>query len=292
MSKTILCAVDLGAEAGEAIRQAADAAAGSDAELVVFHAYEVLPMVSGTFPEYTPVQLDLLESAKRAAREALQATVTRMGLRVPVRVEVETALGAYAAIVERAEAVEAVLIVVGSRRAKAIDRLLLGSVAEKVVRYAHCPVLCARRSPAAGRVLVAADLSPASLAAITTGATEAQRRQVPLLVVHGLGAGRDLLESPQSRTAMRIQAEEQIQRWLMSADLRAEVVVEDGEPVFEVCRLAEQLPAQLVIVGATGRTGLKRVLLGSVAEGIVRKAPCSVLAVRVIRRASPGRQTP
>ena len=54
-----------------------------------------------------------------------------------------------------------------------------------------------------------------------------------------------------------------------------------GEAVWEICRMAEQEHADLIIMGSHGRTGLSHVVLGSVAERVVRHASCPVLVVRL-----------
>jgi nucleotide-binding universal stress UspA family protein len=55
----------------------------------------------------------------------------------------------------------------------------------------------------------------------------------------------------------------------------------DGSPASAIVACAENLRAELVVVGSRGRTGLARMVLGSVAEGVIRNASCSVLAVRL-----------
>lgn len=54
-----------------------------------------------------------------------------------------------------------------------------------------------------------------------------------------------------------------------------------GEAVWEICRMAEREHADLIIMGSHGRTGLSHVVLGSVAERVVRHAPCPVLVARM-----------
>jgi nucleotide-binding universal stress UspA family protein len=55
--------------------------------------------------------------------------------------------------------------------------------------------------------------------------------------------------------------------------------VEVGDVATTICRVAEDLPADVIIVGSHGRTGLKRIVMGSVSEHVVRHAPCPVLVV-------------
>jgi nucleotide-binding universal stress UspA family protein len=57
-------------------------------------------------------------------------------------------------------------------------------------------------------------------------------------------------------------------------------VIEAGDPADVICRTAERLGADVIVVGSHGRTGLGRLLLGSVSEHVVRHAPCPVLVVR------------
>jgi nucleotide-binding universal stress UspA family protein len=60
--------------------------------------------------------------------------------------------------------------------------------------------------------------------------------------------------------------------------VETQVVV--GEPVWEICRAATRAHVDLIVMGSHGRTGLSHVLLGSVAERVVRHAPCPVLVAR------------
>ena len=62
-------------------------------------------------------------------------------------------------------------------------------------------------------------------------------------------------------------------------DVRAERRLEVGDPATEVLRVAAELPADLIVMGTHGRTGLGRLLLGSVAEQVMRRAACPVLTV-------------
>lgn len=63
-------------------------------------------------------------------------------------------------------------------------------------------------------------------------------------------------------------------------DLRIETQMIEGDPAAEIVRAANELPSELIVMGTHGRTGLSRLLMGSVAEQVMRKAPCPVLIVK------------
>jgi nucleotide-binding universal stress UspA family protein len=60
----------------------------------------------------------------------------------------------------------------------------------------------------------------------------------------------------------------------------AERRLEEGDPATEICRVANEAGCELIAIGTHGRTGLGRLLMGSVAEQVVRRAPCPVLTVK------------
>jgi nucleotide-binding universal stress UspA family protein len=158
-----------------------------------------------------------------------------------------------------------------------------------VVRHAHCHVLVAR--PAAGpTVLSATDASEPAHAALAAAAVEAARRSAPLVIVHCM----DLLLpgvvgyevpplGPEVIAALRTQWQHRLEEALVKVNARGEVRVEEGPAGPVIAKLAAELPAALVVVGTHGRTGLRRMVLGSVAEAVVRTAPSSVLVVRLSR---------
>ena len=70
--------------------------------------------------------------------------------------------------------------------------------------------------------------------------------------------------------------------------VQMEHCLREGDPVTEILSQAQELPCDVIIMGTHGRTGLGRLLMGSVAEQVVRKAPCPVLTVRAHPKAAPA----
>lgn len=64
------------------------------------------------------------------------------------------------------------------------------------------------------------------------------------------------------------------------AKVPVEHLLEEGNPSAEILRVAQERRCDLIVMGTHGRTGLHRLLMGSVAEHVVRKAPCPVLVVK------------
>ena len=65
-----------------------------------------------------------------------------------------------------------------------------------------------------------------------------------------------------------------------AGDIPVKYILAEGDPALELVRLATETPCDLVVLGTHGRTGLGRLLMGSVAEIVVRKAPCPVLTIK------------
>jgi len=298
--KRILVATDHSEAADEAIRQAHAWALDREAELVVCH---VIPNPMRSTMLFPQLQQQMVEDhfKPEPAEEAISALVSRLTGRAEQDFGVIVADGdPHAVIVQQAEACEADLIVVGGQGASALSRLFLGSVAERVVRYAHTPVLVARPGEPSGRILVATDFSDPALPAMEAAADETRRRKARLTALHaiwfgipfpmrmGASLGMNAVSWPAlSEDVMgplRDAAASRLRASLRQFDADGEALIVEGDAVSSIIRQAEAMPAELVVVGTTGRTGLKRLTLGSVAEGVVRNTSCSVLVVRLEHR--------
>ncbi len=277
----VLVATDLSDAADVALREGAALAPTPQDAFAVIHALPPLALIK----QWLPL---LGEDAAKLPARAAQAVRARMHNVVGDRAEVfiEQAFD-YPAILRRAETWRADVIVVGSHGRSGLSRAF-GSVAERVLRHAHCSVLVARPSVARGWVLAATDLSEPSFHAITVAAAEARRRGARLEVVHAQGfrevEARYLLElgTPSvTPTPMVFDvATRELSECVTRLHVDAVCKVVDRPEATAIVNEAETLGAELVVVGAKGRTGLNLLALGSVAEIVARAAPCSVLVVR------------
>jgi nucleotide-binding universal stress UspA family protein len=280
----VLVATDLSPAADVALAAGA-AEAASRADVLGF--VNALPM-----PEYAAV-FSAHEAAFAKRRAELKARTTA-AIRERVRhaglgdAEVFVDEGrAAATILRRAETWRADLIVVGSHGHAGLSRVLGGTTA-KVVHHAHCPVLVARNTSARGWVLAATDLSDPSLPAIQVAAAQARRRGARLKVVKVVGFSdmefAYLLELASPAMSKELPALAPMREALRAAvaklgiDAKSELV--DAPAAAGIVREAETLEAELVVIGTHGPNGLARLGLGSVADKVVRAAPCSVLVVR------------
>jgi nucleotide-binding universal stress UspA family protein len=194
-------------------------------------------------------------------------------------------------IVAQADEVGADLIVVGSRGAGE-RRRLFGSVAEKVVRHAHGPVLVARPSRDTGRILLATDFSGPAQPAAQLAAEEAVRRCSSVVALHSLelvapevAMGDPPMMVPLPFAAYPVEelrevARKRLTQTLSDLGIPGDVAVTQGPPGDAIVELAEKEHVDLVVIGTSGLTGIDRLLLGSVALRVVRDAGCSVLVAR------------
>lgn len=198
-------------------------------------------------------------------------------------------------IVSLAERSDADLIVVGSRGHGAVETMLLGSVSSEVIDHAHAPVLVARGREFK-RILFAwdgSDRAEAAVAPLTVwgifGDTHIDVLSIadaepPWWVRAGMVSEEAAAEAYHEAAApSRQQHEEmaeQMAQWLRTAGLNAVPLSREGDPAETIVAFVEAHEVDLVVLGTHGRTGLRRLLLGSVARNVTLHAHCSVLVAR------------
>ncbi len=204
------------------------------------------------------------------------------------------------AIVQSAKQEGCDLIVMATHGREGLSKLVLGSVAERVTRLSEIPVLLHRLTDKSAhtslphRILVGIDGEKGSLHALKQAAQLAEKTQATLVLMHvvpdvpmPIGDMAAFAVTTQLEELMR-SLEESGHRYLDAAaaqvgQLKTERVLTfaRGEAIADlIVRIAQEERADLIAIGTHGKTGLDRLLLGSVAEAVVHHAPVPVLITR------------
>ena len=196
-------------------------------------------------------------------------------------------------ILALADELDAECIVVGSRGLTGLERFLLGSVARNVARHSSRPVIIAR-APRHGlrRVLVTTDGSDhsrdaAQFLAVLPLPQEAEVRVVNVVRLYDPFPGVLPMDREDFRRAVeevRAKQQQAAERFVREASetiqragkqVRTEIL--GGDPADEVLRTLSEWEADLLVMGARGVSAIERLLVGSVADRLLKKAECSVL---------------
>ena len=286
--QTVVCAVDLSPNSAHALTAAAGLAERAQAALHIVHVappYQVALEAEGPEPF----------AAQRFVDATLGADAARRS-----QVHVVAGLSPAAGILRTTESLGGNVVVVGTHGRRGLEHVLLGSVAADVLRQSGRPVLVVPEhagSLGAGPVLVAADVSvhdadgdrerlrlarawaDAHGAAVVLGHVRAVSPDTLIGGGHRLdsrghaptdGLSRDAAHAALGRLVADVDAD---------APVAPEQYVMPGVPGPDLVALADRVRASVVVMGTHGRRGLARLRLGSVAEWVVRHAPCAVLVV-------------
>ena len=286
--KKILVATDFSAGAERALDTALAIAAGSKAEVHVVHALEVpLPLYE---PYAVTLPVEFVGAARKVALEKLAAANNKVRAKGCTG---STHLGEVPAslcIAERAKAIGADLVVIGTHGHTGLKRFLLGSVAEHTVKESPVSVLTVKGEghAEAPRVIVAGvDFSKHSEDAIALAADWARAFKAQLHLVHGLelrmpfvspyevSVPDTLIDAAYSEGRKRLDA---VAGGLAGVDVHTDLASAPAHAALDA--VAERVHADLIITGSRGLGGFKHAMLGSVAERTLRHAPCSVLTVK------------
>ncbi len=221
------------------------------------------------------VMTDLLAIRQEKARESLAAW-QKQAADQGVQLQIHLRLGANVLqeIMDAVQEISPDLILIGRRGHSGLARLLLGSISARVI--GHSPVnvlLVPKEAPLRfDKLLVASDGSPFSAAACREAFRLAAHTKASLLalaVAHG-----DLAGAAAADIVLNLKAE---------ADRRAlplETLALSGRPYQVILEVAQQRAVDLIILGSHGRTGLPRLLMGSVTERVIGQSLCPVLVVK------------
>lgn len=291
--RQILCPVDRSETSGRALDYGIMLARWYDASVTALEiVWITLPPVSASAqPTLSPAQIETFSEELRA----FVATRDTAG------VDVASKLGqgpVITSILHEAKALPADLIVLGTHGHTGVERFLLGSVAEKTLRKAPCPVLtippAAPDAPSVPQpfqsILCAVDFSPASLEALQYALRLAEESGKRITLLHVFdwdvdrlmpeqfdAATHDLREQHRIDTIERLEAlvPDEARTW---CDVR--VLTATGRPHEEVVLAAAGDLADLIVIGAHGRRASDLLHFGSTTNQVVRHATCPVLTIR------------
>jgi nucleotide-binding universal stress UspA family protein len=230
-----------------------------------------------------------VEDATHSLRAAVAALTDKWVLSSKVQVIVGEH---YQTILAEAETSKADLVVVGQHRKDILLDLFRGSTGERIIRFGTQPVLIVKSAATHpySSILAAVDFSTPCKRAIETALTLASDADVKL--VHAFDVPfRGLLFSGVSMEQLAKKHQKQFQETVeaqtqtflesISAPIPLrQVIAREGRPEEVVLQVAGETRCDLLVLGTHGRSGLGRALLGSVAESLIARAPCDVLAVR------------
>ena len=272
--RRVLVAVDLSPNSAAVVSRVAQLPLVDRATLSVLH---VMP--GGMGPALLPDT-----SAESEAQRGLAAAAAQLTEQLPAGVEVTTALVygvPFVEIIRRARDEHAELVVLGRHGHRAFVDALMGSTSERVLRKGDVPTLIVGGTPHGPyrRLLVAVDLSDTSRRALELALRVIDVSSAEIGVVHdwSMAAGGDPAEREGSALGdFLAQYGEAAMRW--------DVAVRPGDARVVILGEAARRKADLLVLGTHGRSGLTHALVGSVAEAVVRAAPCDVLVARAAAR--------
>ena len=298
--RRILCPVDFSDYSRRALDHAVAMAKWYDSTVTVFNVSPLVPamayapgtpMLPVTVP--APDDLDALLAAMKRFAES------EAGASVPLTFEIGEG-DAVAEILERSAALPSDLIVMGTHGRHGFDRFVLGSVTEKVIRKASCPVLtvppgtldAVPAPPLFKRILCAIDFSDASLKALDYAISLAEEADAHLTLAHVVevtpaphSESESFLESRSLGAYVAAAAQdraERLQRVIpdtVRAFCTVDTILAIGKAYRELLRIASEQRSELILLGAHGHS-VSELLFGSTAHHIVRQAHCPVLTIR------------
>jgi nucleotide-binding universal stress UspA family protein len=197
-----------------------------------------------------------------------------------------------------AQEIPADLIVMPTHGRTGLTHVFLGSTAERVVQHSPCPVFVVREKnqrsktapwPSINTILVPVDFSSCSREGLRYAIEFANEVGAKVTLLHAtyLGyiyssEGTALYDVRGLQNAARENAERQMRKVVRTAKfgrVKYEIAFTDGSPALDICAFAKQHDVDLIVSSTHGLTGFEHVLIGSIAEKVVRRAPCSVLVV-------------
>jgi nucleotide-binding universal stress UspA family protein len=267
--ESLLVCTDGSDEGGNAVTQALALGQACGSKVYALQLVEIVP-------EFEAVAPDLRACLEEEIHRQKVAAASEAALKgVQLEYRVLHSVSPFAAIVAAADQIRPGLILMGRYGRTALLHLAMGSVTARVIGLSSFNVLVVREGARLSfkRLLIASDGSPYSDAALTEAIAMASRAKSELL---GVVVAREEGEIPEAQEILR--------RMMTAANLEGVsfqgfspqgLAADDG-----VIQVALENHVDLIIMGSHGRTGFKKLLMGSVTERVIGQTPCPVLVVK------------
>ena len=288
--KHIVFATDFSESAGRAQDYAVLLAKAYEAKLHVLHVTESPLWLSS----HAAALLLYLEHAQKEGERQLadiEQQLTQSGLK---GAEVQQVVGIPSEQIKKAaQDIGAELVVVGTRGRTVLDTILLGSTAERVIKGAPCPALAVPARPGTAlapsiqHLMAPLDFSSPSLDAVEYAIQAANHFGAKMTLIHVLEPiyyGAEMgLQSVQAKWQKWVHWQAQLDQLvglIRSFGLATGTMIRGGVPANSIIDCAKEQGCDLIVMGTHGRRGWSRLRFGSVAEAVLRQAPCPVVIVK------------
>ena len=285
----IFVPTDFSETANLAVRQAVVLAQMYQAELVVLHARLLYDDDSSQLPE----AVERLKQEEARILTKLKQSVPQSNPAVSIRHEIIRGYSAPSAILGYVNQNDFDLIVIGTHGRSGIEQLLLGSVAEKIVRYAPSPVLTVHRKSTViesyQNIIVPFDFSEHAQRALRTAfRVSPEKGEIHLVYVFekdthpemyswNLASSIDLMPQLEIKIRQKMDA---VLHTLKTGGRTVHKIIMDGTPHKKIAEYVNNAQAELVIMSTQGLVGLDRFLLGSTTERIIRSVNTQILTLK------------
>jgi nucleotide-binding universal stress UspA family protein len=296
----ILCPTDFSDTSAHAIELAVMIGGWYNARIAAVHVVDAGAAVPGVGISTGGIIDEAGLDELRTTTAARFAAASAAGVGVDVFVDVGSPA---AAILDRAASLPADLVVMGTHGRGGFQRLVLGSVTERVLRTAVCPVLTVpprthstARLPFR-RLLCAIDFSESSMAALQFAVSLAEESDAKLTIVHVLEwpweeppspkleelpveQGAALAEYRRYRETLALRRLESLVPASAHLSQAPATRLSNGKPYVQILDVANNEGSDLIVIGVHGRNPFDMLVFGSTANQLVRRAPCAVLTLR------------
>jgi nucleotide-binding universal stress UspA family protein len=294
--RRILCPIDYSDPSRHALEHAVAIAKWYDSEITALHVIYLayLPQPPILFAEFPRPALPT-EAERQAFERELRGWLepaNRAGVKTDILIDDGNVASR---ILDRAGSLRADLIVMGTHGLSGFERFMVGSVAEKVLRKASCPVMTVPPATATAakvpytRLLCPVDFSDSSLCALQLAFSLAKESDAHLTILHAFDWPPDddlLLErfdAPELRHELEGETRKRLEA-LVTDEVRVwckpVTKISYGKPYRQILETANSEASDLIVIGVRGRNALNLAMFGSTTNHVVRQALCPVLTMR------------